>query len=294
MRGGRIPRLCPTPGYGDNKVVARRQAGHQLARPGGHYRIDALPPGTYSVEAYTDAPGDAGGVFGSPVPVQAGLTTPNIDIALQPPDATCLVVYQKHDAMVSFQSPGANDWWTKLTKLDGNWFSSTATTPAAGLSAVCSGHSHAGVAWGVFDSGGEVYGRQACATVNQLSASQGQVAGGRGLTAWSSLSEATKEGQSIMANFRRWIVPAIIGVVTGGLIVSLVGLLLTTRTLSQTKLGLTTAQHRLASDDAQLASATSTIASLQSQITFYKSRDHGTLVVACELRVESACAALGH
>ena len=138
--------------------------------PEGHYRIDALPPGTYSVEAYTDAPGDAGGAFGSAVPVQAGVTTPNIDIALQPPDAICLVVYQGHNATVSFQGPGANDWCAKVTQTDGNWFKSTATAPAAGLVSICSGTSHAGVVWGVFDSGGQVYGRQACALVNQLSA----------------------------------------------------------------------------------------------------------------------------
>jgi hypothetical protein len=122
------------------------------------------------VEAYTDAPGDAGGAFGLPVPVQAGITTPNIDVVLQPPAAICLLVYQGHDATVSFNGPGANDWCTKLTQTDGNWFKSTATAPAAGLTAICSGTSHAGVAWGVFDSGGQVYGRQACATVNQLSA----------------------------------------------------------------------------------------------------------------------------
>jgi hypothetical protein len=116
----------------------------------GHYRIDALPPGTYSVEAYVDPPGDAGGAFGSPVPVQAGLTTPNIDVAVQPPAAICLVVYQGHDATASFNGPGANYWCAKLTQLDGNWFKSTALAPAAGLVAVCSGTSRAGVAWGVF------------------------------------------------------------------------------------------------------------------------------------------------
>jgi hypothetical protein len=136
----------------------------------GPYQIDGLAPGTYSVEAYTDAPGDAGGAFGSPVPVQAGVTTPNIDVPLQPPDALCLLVYQGHNATISFQGPGANDWCAKVTQMDGNWFASTATAPAQGLVSICSGNSRAGVAWGVFDSGGKVYGRQGCALVNQLSA----------------------------------------------------------------------------------------------------------------------------
>ena len=139
--------------------------------PEGHYRIDGLPAGTYSVEAYTDAPGDAGGAFGSSVPVQAGLTTPNIDFALQPPASICLVRYQGKNATVSFNGPGADHWCSKLTQIDGNWFRLTDLAPASGLSSVCSGTSHAGVAWGVFDSGGQVYGHQACATVNQLSAS---------------------------------------------------------------------------------------------------------------------------
>jgi hypothetical protein len=136
----------------------------------GAYRVDGLAPGSYSVEVYTDAPGDAGGAFGSPVPVQAGITTPNIDVVLQPPAALCLLVYQGHDATVSFNGPGANDWCSKVTQTDGNWFKSTATAPAAGLTSICSGTSHAGVVWGVFDSGGQVYGHQGCGLVNQLSA----------------------------------------------------------------------------------------------------------------------------
>lgn len=138
----------------------------------GPYQIGGLAPGSYSVEAYTDAPGDAGGAFGSPVPVQAGITTPNIDVMLQPPDALCILVYQNgaHDATISFKGPGANDWCTKVIQTDGNWFKSTATAPAAGLTSICSGTSHAGVVWSVFDSGGHTYGQPACAMVNQLSA----------------------------------------------------------------------------------------------------------------------------
>src|SRR5260370_33567339 len=52
--------------------------------------------------------------------------------ALQPPSALCLLVYQGHDATVSFKGPGADDWCTKLTQTDGNWFASTFTAPAAG------------------------------------------------------------------------------------------------------------------------------------------------------------------
>jgi hypothetical protein len=136
----------------------------------GLYQIAGLAPGSYSVEAYTDAPGDAGGAFGSPVPVQAGITTPNIDVALQPPAAICLLVYQQHDATVSFNGPGANDWCTKVIQRDGNWFRSTDITPKAGLASVCSGTSHAGVVWGIFDSGSQTYGKEGCALVNQLSA----------------------------------------------------------------------------------------------------------------------------
>jgi len=136
----------------------------------GPYQIGGLAPGSYSVEAYTDAPGDAGAAFGSPVPVQSGITTPNIDLLLQPADALCILVYQNHDATISFKGPGANDWCTKVIQTDGNWFKSTAAAPATGLTSICSGISHAGVAWGVFDSGGHTYGQPACAMVNQLSA----------------------------------------------------------------------------------------------------------------------------
>ena len=156
--------------------------------PEGHYRIEGLPPGTYSVGAQVDAaapgnvPGIAGslvpmqvwGSFGTLVPVQAGLTTPGIDITLQPPDALCVVVYQGHDATVMFKGPGAQNWCTKLPQLDGNWFKSTALAPAAGLDTICSGSSRAGVVWSVFDStsllGSYTYGRPACALINQLAA----------------------------------------------------------------------------------------------------------------------------
>jgi hypothetical protein len=135
----------------------------------GPYQIAGLVPGTYSVEAYTDA-GGAGGAFGSPVPVQAGITTPNIDVVLQPPAGICLLVYQGHDATISFNGPGANDWCTKVIQSDGNWFKSTDTAPRAGLTSICSGTSKAGVTWAVFDSGGHTYGQPACAMINQLSA----------------------------------------------------------------------------------------------------------------------------
>lgn len=106
----------------------------------------------------------------SAVPVQAGITTPNIDIALQPPAALCLLVYQGHNATVSFNGPGGSVWCTKLIQLDGNWFKVNATTPAAGLDTVCSLTTRAGVTWTVYDSGGHVYGQQACAKLNQLTA----------------------------------------------------------------------------------------------------------------------------
>jgi hypothetical protein len=140
----------------------------------GPYQIAGLAAGTYTVEVYTDAASGsegAGGVFGSPVPVQAGITTPDIDVVLQPPAAICLLVYQGGaDATVSFNGPGANDWCRKVIQTDGNWFRSTDTAPRGWLATTCSGTSPAGVVWGVFDSGGQKYGHQACALVNQLSA----------------------------------------------------------------------------------------------------------------------------
>lgn len=136
----------------------------------GPYQVDGLAPGSYLLEAFVDAPGDAAGAFGSPVPVQAGITTPNINIPLQPPAALCLAVYQGHDATVSFNGSGGDDWCRKLIQIDGNWFKTTATAPASGLDIVCSGTSRAGVAWTVYDSGGHFYGRQVCAQLNQLTA----------------------------------------------------------------------------------------------------------------------------
>ncbi|HEX2681776.1 MAG TPA: carboxypeptidase-like regulatory domain-containing protein [Candidatus Dormibacteraeota bacterium] len=135
----------------------------------GPFQFAGLQPGSYSVEAVTDAPGDAAGALTS-IQVQAGTITPNVNIPLQPPSAICLATYQGHDATVSFNGPGGDDWCRKLIQIDGNWFVTTATAPASGLSTVCSGTSRAGVAWTVYDSGGEFYGHQVCAQLNQLSA----------------------------------------------------------------------------------------------------------------------------
>jgi hypothetical protein len=136
----------------------------------GPYQIDGLQPGSYSVEAFVDAPGDAAGAYPSPIPVQAGIITSNINVPLQPPAALCLAVYQGHDATVSFNGPGGDDWCRKLIQIDGNWFKTAATAPASGLDIVCSGTSHAGVAWAIYDSGGHIYGHQVCAQLNQLNA----------------------------------------------------------------------------------------------------------------------------
>lgn len=159
---------CPTPPQ--VTVQVKNSAGAPVTSwhgAEGPYQFNGLPTGTYSVEAVTDAPGDAAGADSS-VQVQAGIITPNVNIPLQPPSALCLATYQGHDATVSFNGPGGDDWCRKLIQIDGNWFKTTATAPASGLDVVCSGTSHAGVAWSVYDSGGHIYGRQVCAQLNQL------------------------------------------------------------------------------------------------------------------------------
>lgn len=156
-------------------VVAQEQPVKTWRGPLGQFTVAGLPPGTYTLTATIDEPApSAAGQFGSLVPVQAGATTPSIDIVLQAPVGNCGLRYLNHDARVGIQGAAADRWCAKLMQLDGHWFTSNedlTTYQQSNPSAlVCSGASRGGAQWRVFDTYGQFYGQQVCATLNQLSA----------------------------------------------------------------------------------------------------------------------------
>ncbi len=106
----------------------------------------------------------------------AAATLVGCDVTLStntsPAITTCAVRYLSHDATAIFSGPNGASMCTAMKKGDGNWYDLPDASGTPGGTLICSGTMSTGVTWKVYDTGGHIYGDQACASINQYSANR--------------------------------------------------------------------------------------------------------------------------
>jgi hypothetical protein len=107
-------------------------------------------------------------VVTSDQPTAAPTTTPAPVVAAVPVATTCALVYQDHDATISFEGAGAGTWCDRVRQNDGHWFLSGPPSTTGTFDYLCSGTTDVGAFWWVRDTGSDRYGKAACVLLNQL------------------------------------------------------------------------------------------------------------------------------
>jgi hypothetical protein len=78
--------------------------------------------------------------------------------------STCTLGYDDHDVRVTLSGDGATGECSSWQGVDGNWHDATADITLD--TTVCTG-SYNGFSWTVVDDGGQMFGTETCASLNQ-------------------------------------------------------------------------------------------------------------------------------
>jgi hypothetical protein len=100
-------------------------------------------------------------------PVQPAASSAPTD---SPANVLCVLVYQDHNASISFTAPDALAWCDRVRGADGHWFRALAPPDTGSLRVdlLCNGSTPAGGYWVVMDTGSDQYGKAGCVLLNQL------------------------------------------------------------------------------------------------------------------------------
>lgn len=100
----------------------------------------------------------------TPAPTPTPVPTPT---PAQTPTG-CQLVYQDHDATISFDGIDAAGWCDRVRTTDGHWMPTLVPASSLPPHGLCGGSTDQGGTWEVRDSGGDYYGKQACVMLNQM------------------------------------------------------------------------------------------------------------------------------